>query len=538
MTVLGALNVDYATIGEMAVSHSRTTLGLARRAAARLFAAGKKRPYLRWQLGGGLFVGIIVATLFTNIPIAHATGEQYSWAAKGVLHVQGGNVGPANPVIEYQVIQVTGDPTTATLIMAPSTCTATVQVSASADHKTVTIKATAVSTPCVMSYANQLNGTFNVANTDVWGQPDIPIGCPGGPAGPTTGSFPCPGGGQVVNGTYYPDDNTGRIQGKVTLTPNCTDANCGCPNATVNVTRLNGTYTGDTSVKTGGDGTYVLMLGAGDVQLSTPDCHKSDGSIYSGQSATITVVALKSSGPHDYVANTLVSSGGSTDEVCDNANFTELNYWVCGAIKLLKDTAEGLDNAVLGMLKLDTDTLFNDSGTARTGNSYFIAWSAFRNIAYAILVIFALIMIASQILGLDMIDAYTLRKMLPRLIIATILIAISWDAMDFLFNLSNDATDAVRSIIAAPFHGLNVTIGATPTNDITLAVLIPTFLTVGTAAGIASLALLGVGGIAALIGTIVLAVFSAWVLLVARNVVADLLVIMSPIAMVLWAFGR
>jgi hypothetical protein len=526
----------------MAWSHFRATFGLAKRVVAHLLEVNRKHPRVRWQISGVLVVAALAINTFGMLgftpPVAHATGEQWSWAAKGVLHVTGGNVAPANPSIEYQTILVTGPTTTGTLVMAPSTCTATVTVTPSADHKTVTIKATTVTPPCVQSYADQLNGSHPVSNVEVWGQQDIPIGCPGGPAGPTNGTYPCPGGGQVVNGTYYETNDTGVISGKVTLTANCSQATCGCPNATVNVTRKSGSYSGQVTTKTGGDGTYTLALGSGEVTLSTPDCRKDDGSVYSGASQSITVKALQRQGGLNYIADKLVASAGSSDDICDNANFTELNFWVCGFIKLLSDTARGLDDAVLGLLKIDTDTIFNDSGSSKAGNAYFVAWAAFRNIAYAILVLFALVMIASQILGMDFVDAYTLRKMLPRLVIGVILIAISWNGLDFVFNLSNDATDAIRAIIAAPFHGISVTIGNTTSNDISLAIIIPLLLTIGIPTGVAALALLGVGGIAALIGTIVLAVFSAWVLLVGRNIVADLLIIMSPIAIIFWAFGR
>ncbi|HSX34593.1 MAG TPA: hypothetical protein VLF62_03030 [Candidatus Saccharimonadales bacterium] len=366
----------------------------------------------------------------------------------------------------------------------------------------------------------------------------IPIGCPGGPAGPTTGTYPCPGGGQVINGTYYPDANTGRISGKVTLGAGCNAANCGCGGATVNVTRVSGASVGDVSVKTGGDGTFVLQLGAGTVTLSTPDCKSGNGNLYSGVSGQITVAANSNTGNHNYTAGTLAKAAGAGDDVCDNADFTELNFWVCGFINLVSKTAQGLDSGVLELLKINTDVIFNDSGNSKVGNAYFLAWAAFRNIAYAILVLFALVMIASQILGFDFVDAYTLRKMLPRLIIASILIAVSWNGMDFLFNLSNDAADAVRAIISAPFHGINVTIGNTVSNDISLALIIPTLLSVGAVAGVATLALLGLGGIAALIGSVVLAIFSAWVLLIARDVIADMLIIMSPVAIIFWAFGR
>jgi hypothetical protein len=528
----------------MAKSHLKAISSLVHRAKTHLLESPKKGSFAARRVVTLAIFGALLLNMFpmflATAPTAFAVGEQYKWNAKDVIQVNGGSTGQGGaPGGGWVILGTTGtirDNTACDLRLTFTNFTP--------DHSRATVTAStanlgAGADPCNDAILRVYNGTFNIANSQVWGAADIPIGCPGGPAGPTNGTYPCPGGGQVINGTYYPDGNTGIISGKVLLEANCNQATCACGNATVNVNRVNGTASGDTTVKTGGDGTYVLRLGAGVVTLSTPDCRKStDNSIYSGTSGQITVEANKNKGGNNYVAGTLVSQAGQGDDVCDNANFTELNFWVCGFIKLLADTARGLDDAVLGLLKINTDNIFNDSGNAKSGNAYFLAWAAFRNIAYAILVLFALIMILSQILGMDFVDAYTFRKMLPRLLLAVLFIAISWNGLDFLFNLSNDAADAIRSIIAAPFSGINVTVGNTTSNTISLAILIPLLLTIGVPTGVAALALLGVGGIAALVGTVVLAAFSAWVLLVARDVIAALLVIMSPVAIIMWAFGK
>lgn len=530
-------NVYYATIIEMAESYLRAIFRLAQRFTTHLLNTNNRICRIRWAVSALALAAMILLQSFGAIgptKKASAAGETYRWASKNAIYVSGGNL-ERNEQSLYASNNGTYSGTVDTNI---GDCSVTLTISnISADHSTGT--ATGVAhTPCATSVGTGFNGNITIDRTDVWSASTttIPVGCPGGPAGPTNATIDCPGGGRLVNGTYYNDNNTGVISGKVTLTANCNTASCGCGNATVNVTRISGSYGGDVTTKTGGDGTFVLRLGAGSVTLSTPDCHSDDGKTYSGKSTEITVEALKNTGNHNYVADKLVASGTS-DDVCDQASFTELNFWVCAAAKMMSDTAKGLDDAIVGLIKINTDTIFNDSGNSKPGNAFFLAWATFRNIAYIILVIFALIMVASQILGFDFVDAYTFKKLLPKLVIATILIAVSWNGLDFLFNLSNDAADAMQSIIAAPFRGIDVTIGNTTSNNISIALLVPTML-LASGAGVAALAILGVGGIAALIASAVLAVFSAWAILVGRDIIAELLVIMSPIAIILWAFGR
>jgi hypothetical protein len=228
---------------------------------------------------------------------------------------------------------------------------------------------------------------------------------------------------------------------------------------------------------------------------------------------------------------------GQSQDTCDNANFTELNFWLCGVIKALSDTVKHLDEAILNALKIDTDGIFNDSGTSRAGNAYFVAWSAFRNIAYAILVILALIMIVSQILGFDFVSAYEFRKQLPKFIIIVLVLAVLWNLQDLAYNASNDGANAVEAIIGAPFSKIDVTIGNTTTNNLSLFLLIPALATIGTAVGAAALLFLGIGGIAALVLSLFLTVGSAWILIEGRNVVADMLIVASPVAVVSAIFG-
>ncbi|HTH72255.1 MAG TPA: hypothetical protein VL737_02730, partial [Candidatus Pristimantibacillus sp.] len=82
------------------------------------------------------------------------------------------------------------------------------------------------------------------------------------------------------------------------------------------------------------------------------------------------------------------------------------------------------DSLLVNFLSLNTSKIFDT--TKDSGKAFYTAWGVFRNIAYALLVIFGLIMVISQIMGLDILDAYTLRKMLPKLVIVAVVIPLLW----------------------------------------------------------------------------------------------------------------
>ena len=205
---------------------------------------------------------------------------------------------------------------------------------------------------------------------------------------------------------------------------------------------------------------------------------------------------------------------------------------------------EKLDAGVLSLLLIRTEPIFdsNNSGTAaeeaneaKSSAAYFTAWSAFRNIAYVFIIIIGLVMVASQVLGFEWFSAYTIRKMLPKLLLAVFFIAASWRVMEFLFNASNALAAASQSVIKAPFSTLDAGLG-TGAGDLTLGALMAVLLVVGAGVGAAVIAIAGFGAVGALILSAALAVFSAWVILITRNTVATMLIIASPVPIALWAF--
>lgn len=95
--------------------------------------------------------------------------------------------------------------------------------------------------------------------------------------------------------------------------------------------------------------------------------------------------------------------------------------------------------------------LQNDlSGLTKDG-PYHSAWNSFRVMALGLIIIVALVTVIAQALGSELVDAYTLRKLLPALLGAAIFVGLSWDILKIFFELSNAAVSGVRGLVYAPF---------------------------------------------------------------------------------------
>ncbi|QQS18965.1 hypothetical protein IPL68_02815 [Candidatus Saccharibacteria bacterium] len=95
--------------------------------------------------------------------------------------------------------------------------------------------------------------------------------------------------------------------------------------------------------------------------------------------------------------------------------------------------------------------VFGKTGAGQATDNLHNAWASFRNIAIAIIVIAGLTMVISQALGFEFLDAYTIRKLMPRLGVALVGIALSWNLMQFFIELTNDIGSWTHDILVGPF---------------------------------------------------------------------------------------
>jgi len=219
-----------------------------------------------------------------------------------------------------------------------------------------------------------------------------------------------------------------------------------------------------------------------------------------------------------------------------------LDWALCGIINGMNLIVSGLDDQIMTMLSIgtkntstdDPNQIFADSngscgqsytdsgGTVRPiCDSYYTAWQSFRNIALGLLVIVGLIIVISQAMGMEILDAYTIRKMLPRVLIATVAITLSWQLMRFLVILSNDLGYGVESLISAPFSKLGINIHLGAAHD----------LLAGLAVAVGA-AVFDLFGLLAFVGTAALAVLITFLVLILRQIAVILLIIFSPIALI------
>lgn len=199
-----------------------------------------------------------------------------------------------------------------------------------------------------------------------------------------------------------------------------------------------------------------------------------------------------------------------------NTTETMLDWVICPVVKIVNSAINALDTQISGMLEVDPTNVDENSSS---GGRYYQAWQSFRNIALGILVLGALFMIIGQALGFEMLDAYTVKKVLPRLIVAIIGISLSWEIMAWFVTFTNDLGFGIREVIYWPFRGVgDGTITGGGEGVLVSLLAAPALL----AAGIYTLLLFA--------GTAFLGLVVVFLVLTLRQLVIVVLILLAPIA--------
>jgi hypothetical protein len=236
-----------------------------------------------------------------------------------------------------------------------------------------------------------------------------------------------------------------------------------------------------------------------------------------------------------------------TDKSCTPSKSCEANFntafeWLlCPGLRMADSLAGAFNDFIEGQLNFCTGKSSTTGQTCTDNNltdPVHRAWAIFRTLASVILVIVLLVMVISQAAGWGGLDAYTVRKMLPRLIIAVFLIQISWVMFKWFIDLSNDLGQGIQDLLFAPFGGSNsisldklmgaqiqTTTGSHAGSDVFA------FFTVIAAAGVAWVSLPAIFSLAVIV---IFALLTAFVTLVFRKILIITLVLLSPVALVAW----
>ncbi len=160
------------------------------------------------------------------------------------------------------------------------------------------------------------------------------------------------------------------------------------------------------------------------------------------------------------------------------------------------------------------------------------AWNNFRILVSGLVVILLLVMVISQAIGTGPFDAYTVRKMLPRLVMGVILIQISWPVFSWIVNTVDHLGVGLADIMYAPFGGAKA---------LDLNTVMQPF-TGGTAETFNWIGFIGVaiGAIVApflmlgIILTVLVAIFVGFLTLLFRKILIILALIFVPVALIAW----
>lgn len=159
----------------------------------------------------------------------------------------------------------------------------------------------------------------------------------------------------------------------------------------------------------------------------------------------------------------------TTTSSCEASNFV-LSWIVCGAIDLISHVEQSIESLISSLLQT-SPFIFNanpncTSTSASCTNQKISAatydvWSNFRTYGDIVLVIALLIVVISEAAGGGLVDAYTVRKVLPRIIAAAILINLSIYIIAALEDIFNILGVGIINLIEAPFKSVAASLDLT-----------------------------------------------------------------------------
>ena len=224
-------------------------------------------------------------------------------------------------------------------------------------------------------------------------------------------------------------------------------------------------------------------------------------------------------------------------------NAGALGWMICPLIYALRDAAQGIFSGFIDPLLRVHDSIIGELSKNDNTSTMYQAWSLFRNIGNILFVIALLFVIFSQVTGIG-IDNYGIKRILPKLIVTAIIVNFSYIICGLLVDLSNIIGDSIKNI----FEGVQFTAGDKPSDGLGPAGIITAIVAAiggfaaagaGVAAGVSIIA----GGglltilvpILTFLASAVIAGFFAMLMLGVRQALVIIMIVISPIAFVLYA---
>lgn len=251
---------------------------------------------------------------------------------------------------------------------------------------------------------------------------------------------------------------------------------------------------------------------------------KNDGPTLAPDSAECKAAVEKANAEND------TNNEKEEPDICPVDKRNAFRWFFCPFTDIAQSFADGMDYFIEKYLRTDNQ-IFLEPGEEGYQAGYRKAWETFRSFGIALVIIAGIVMVASEALNLSIVDAYTVRKVLPRLLVAAVGIAVSWDLMRFLVGFFDALGHAASSIIYTSFQQ--------KANDTSVVSLGGTFL--ANALGIIGIGAVGVGaavvapllgalGVIAILCSIVLALMVGMTIVLARQAIIVVCILLAPLA--------
>lgn len=223
------------------------------------------------------------------------------------------------------------------------------------------------------------------------------------------------------------------------------------------------------------------------------------------------------------------NAGG--DEDSTTCAIDGLGWLLCPVINFVAGITDGAYVAVAALLTVDS-SMFDRSDAA--GEATYTAWGVMRSVANVAFVIAFLIIIYSQLTGFG-VSNYGVKKMLPRLIIAAILVNLSFIVCALAVDISNLVGSTLKGVIDNITNGLNLAPGGVldqaPSDGTLWTWIGTTILAGGVIAGMLSMGMTLAVFLPILIAALS-AIVTVVVVLTLRQALIILLIVISPLAFV------
>ena len=226
------------------------------------------------------------------------------------------------------------------------------------------------------------------------------------------------------------------------------------------------------------------------------------------------------------------SSNDAKQSYCqENGGF--LSWMLCPAIADGAATATGLLGSITDLTTTHKSIIeqFSDQGSA-----IYKAWSSFRNLANIGFVIMLLVVVFSQVTNLG-ISNYNIKKILPKLIITAVLVNFSYLILGVAIDLSHIIGNGIGSAIST-IAGESMSAEASAQASSIVSKIAGMVTGAGLIGGGVAIATTGpalILPVVLFVITTVISVFFGFVMLTIRQAAIIMVIVLAPLAMVLYA---